>query len=99
MPNESKMKEYAKIGGIVGGIILSSTSLVNQHNDTSTYEVRMKALEMNIESYGKWRDKVDEKVDNSSKEIYTMNVQLAQVLVKMDNVIEALKELKNTGKK
>lgn len=97
--NDSKLKEYVKIGGIVGGIVLSSTSLVNQHNDTSTYEVRMNALEMHVESYGKWRDKIDEKVDNSSKEIYTMNVQLAQVLVKMDNVIEALKELKNTGKK
>lgn len=93
--NDSKLKEYVKIGGIVGGIVLSSTSLVNQHNDTSTYDVRMKALEMHVESYGKWRDKVDEKVDNSSKEIYTMNVQLAQVLVKMDNVIEALRELKS----
>ena len=52
MPNDSKLKEYVKIGGIVGGIVLSSTSLVNQHNDTSTYEVRMKALEMHVESYG-----------------------------------------------
>ena len=49
--NDSKLKEYVKIGGIVGGIVLSSTSLVNQHNDTSTYEVRMKALEMHVEAH------------------------------------------------
>ena len=99
MPNESKMKEYVKIGGIVGGILLSSTSVVNQHSDSTAFEVRMKAVEMTLDGYGKWRDKVEEKVDNSSKEIYTMNVQLAQVLVKMDNVIEALKELKIASKK
>ena len=93
--NDGKLKEYAKIGVIVGSIILSSTATVNQHSDSTAFEVRMKALEMHVESYGKWRDKFEEKVDNSSKEIYTMNVQLAQVLVKMDNVIEALKELKS----
>lgn len=99
MANENKLKEYAKVGAIVAGFLMSSGALVNQHNDASTYEVRMKSVEMYIEGYGKWRDKVEERIDKSSKEIYTMNVQLAQVLVKMDNVIEALKELKNSGKK
>lgn len=99
MPTESKMKEYAKVGAIVAGVVMSSGALVNQHSDASTYDVRLKALELTIDSYSKWRDKVEEKVDKSSNEIYTMNVQLAQVLVKMDNVIEALKELKNSGKK
>lgn len=32
--NDNKLKEYVKIGGIVGGIVLSSTSLVNHRNDT-----------------------------------------------------------------
>ena len=42
-----------------------------------------------------WKEKVEIKLENSTKEISTLNVQLAQVLVKIDNVIDCLKELKN----
>lgn len=96
---DSKTKEYAKIGAIIAGILMSGSSLVNQHNDAQGYDVRMAQMESAVTSIIKRLEKDEDRIDNSSKEIYTMNVQLAQVLVKMDNVIEALRELKNTGGK
>ena len=42
-----------------------------------------------------WQDRADIRIEATGKEIATLNVQLAQVLVKMDIVIETLKEYKN----
>lgn len=90
----NKMKEWVKIGGIVGGIIISSTSMVNQSSDSTAFEVRINAIEQNLSYLQNWKEKTEVKIDVTSKDVSALTIQLAQVLVKMDNIIESLKELK-----
>lgn len=76
---------------------LAAATLYIQHRDSGTSEARITAIEVESKSIQQWRDKTDLRIEATGKEIATLNVQLAQVLVKMDIVIETLKEYKNGG--
>lgn len=74
---------------------LFSAAVLYMHNvDNSGNEVRINAIEQNIAYMQAWRDKADNRIEITTNNVNTLNVQLAQVLVKMDNIIENLKELK-----
>ena len=92
--NEARVKEYIKIGAIATGIALSSGALVSQNSSETSTDVRINAIEQNIAYMQAWRDKADNRIETTTNNVNTLNVQLAQVLVKMDNIIENLKELK-----
>ena len=62
--------------------------------DNSGAEVRMNSIEQSLSYMQNWREKAESKMEVTSQNVNTLNVQLAQVLVKMDNIIESLKELK-----
>ena len=62
--------------------------------DNSGAEVRMNSIEQSLSYMQSWREKAESKMEVTSQNVNTLNVQLAQVLVKMDNIIESLKELK-----
>lgn len=89
-----KKKEYSMIGAIVAGIIMSGSSVVNQHSDSTEFAVRINAIEQNLTYMQAWKEKAEVKIDVTSKDVSVLTIQLAQVLVKMDNIIESLKELK-----
>lgn len=100
MNNESeKWRKFLQ--PVVTGLaaFLSAAVLYMNSVDKSSSDVRINAIEQNIMYMQQWRDKADTKIENTQQNVSTLNVQLAQVLVKMDNIIESLKELKNSGKK
>lgn len=68
-----------------------------QHKDSGTSEARLTAIEVEHKSIQQWKDRADMRIEATGKDIATLNVQLAQVLVKMDIVIETLKDYKNHG--
>lgn len=96
--NTESLKEYAKIGAIAAGIALSSSSLIAQNADSASTDVRLNAVEQSLSYMQAWRDKTETKIEVTAHDVSTLNVQLAQVLVKIDNVIECLKDLKNQKK-
>lgn len=96
--NAESVKEYIKIGAIATGIALSSSSLIAQNADSASTDVRLNAVEQNMTYMQAWRDKTETKIEVTAHDVSTLNVQLAQVLVKIDNVIDCLKELKNQKK-
>ena len=95
MPNEhSEWRKFLQ--PIVSGIaaFLSAAVLYMHSVDNSGAEVRINAIEQNIAYMQSWRDKAESKMETTTQNVSTLNVQLAQVLVKMDNIIESLKDLK-----
>lgn len=76
---------------------LAVFTLYIQHKDSGASESRLTAIEIEHKSMQNWQDRADIRIEATGKEIATLNVQLAQVLVKMDIVIETLKEYKNGG--
>lgn len=81
--------------------LMGIATLYIQHKDSGTSEARLTAIEIEHKSMQNWQDRADLRIEATGKEIATLNVQLAQVLVKMDIVIETLKEYKHgdTGRK
>ena len=73
---------------------LSAAVLYMHSIDNSGAEVRMNSIEQSLSYMQNWREKAESKMEVTSQNVNTLNVQLAQVLVKMDNIIESLKELK-----
>ena len=80
------------ITGLVA--LMTALTLYVQSKDSSNADVRMSVLEQNLEHVQTWSDKTEMKVETLSQNFGTLTVQLAQVLVKMDNIIETLKEMK-----
>lgn len=74
---------------------LTIFTLYIQHKDSGASEARLTAIEVEHRSMQQWKDKAEVRIEATGKDIATLNVQLAQVLVKMDIVIETLKEYKN----
>lgn len=98
--NESK--EWRKfLEPLVKGLItfLVAATLYLQHSESAENDVKFDNVETSLHSMDVWREKTEVKIDASSKEISTLNVQLAQVLVKIDNVIDCLKELKDANRR
>lgn len=81
---------------VISGLaaFLSAAVLYMHSVDNSGAEVRMNSIEQSLSYMQSWREKAESKMDVTSQNVNTLNVQLAQVLVKMDNIIESLKELK-----
>lgn len=77
--------------------LMAAVTLYIQHKDSGSSEARLTAIEVEHKSMQNWQDRADIRIEATGKEIATLNVQLAQVLVKMDIVIETLKEYKNGG--
>lgn len=77
--------------------LMGIATLYIQHKDSGASDSRLKAIEIEHKSMQQWQDRADLRIEATGKEIATLNVQLAQVLVKMDIVIETLKEYKNGG--
>lgn len=99
MPNEQeKWRKFLQplITGMIA--LMAALTLYIQNKDSTNAEVRMTAIEQNMTYVQEWRDKADNKMETLSQNFGTMTVQLAQVLVKMDNIIETLKELKTSVK-
>lgn len=95
MPNEQEKWRKFLQPVITGLAAFLSAAVLYMHNvDNSGAEVRISAIEQNISYIQAWRDKAETKMDVTSHDVSTLNVQLAQVLVKMDNIIESLKDLK-----
>lgn len=96
MSNENeKWRKFLKpVVASVAGFFLAATAYV-QHSDNVKADVRISAVEYSVAQIEKWNDKTEVRIEESAKNIYTLNVQLAQVLVKLDNVIEVLKEQRN----
>lgn len=95
MPTESeKWRKFLQplITGMIA--LMTALTLYVQNKDSSSADVRITAIEQNMNHVHEWRDKADIKMETLSQNFGTMTVQLAQVLVKMDNIIESLKELK-----
>lgn len=64
--------------------------------DKEAQELRDKVLKLEFQCAAQ-KDLINaltNRVDDTNQQINTLNTQLAQVLVKMDNVIDSLKELK-----
>lgn len=100
MPNEQeKWRKFLQplITGMVA--FMTALTLYIQNSDSSSAEVRMTTIEQNLSHVQQWKDKADNKMETLSQNFGTMTVQLAQVLVKMDNIIETLKELKQEPRK
>ena len=81
---------------VISGLaaFLSAAVLYMYSVDNSGAEVRMNSIEQSLSYMQSWREKAESKMEVTSQNVNTLNVQLAQVLVKMDNIIESLKELK-----
>lgn len=81
---------------VISGLaaFLSAAVLYMHSVDNSGAEVRMNSIEQSLSYMQSWREKAESKMEVTSQNVNTLNVQLAQVLVKMDNIIESLKELK-----
>ena len=81
---------------VISGLaaFLSAAVLYMHSVDNSGTEVRINSIEQSISYMQSWREKAESKMEVTSQNVNTLNVQLAQVLVKMDNIIESLKELK-----
>lgn len=81
---------------VISGLaaFLSAAVLYMHSVDNSGAEVRMNSIEQSLSYMQNWREKAESKMEVTSQNVNTLNVQLAQVLVKMDNIIESLKELK-----
>ena len=80
--------------------LMGIATLYIQHKDSGASEARMTAIEIEHKSFQTWQDKTEHRIEATGKDIATLNVQLAQVLVKMDIVIETLKEYgRNDGRK
>ena len=79
--------------------LMGIATLYIQHKDSGASDTRLTAIEIEHKSMQNWQDRADIRIEATGKEIATLNVQLAQVLVKMDIVIETLKEYKNGGRK
>lgn len=95
MPNEQEKWRKFLQPVITGLAAFLSAAVLYMHNvDNSGTEVRINAIEQNIGYMQAWRDKAESKMEATTQNVSTLNVQLAQVLVKMDNIIESLKELK-----
>lgn len=95
MPNEQEKWRKFLQPVITGLAAFLSAAVLYLHNvDNSGAEVRMSAIEQNMTYMQNWRDKAETKMELTAQNVSTLNVQLAQVLVKMDNIIENLKELK-----
>ena len=95
MPNEQEKWRKFLQPVITGLAAFLSAAVLYMHNvDNSGAEIRINAIEQNIAYMQAWRDKAESKMDVTSQNVSTLNVQLAQVLVKMDNIIESLKDLK-----
>ena len=98
MPSIHEIKEWQKflapLVTVLIGFFTAATMYI-QHSDSTSADARFVQLESRISQMDSWKEKVEIKLENSTKEISTLNVQLAQVLVKIDNVIDCLKELKN----
>lgn len=95
MPNEQeKWRKFLQpvISGLAA--FLSAAVLYMHSVDNSGAEVRMNSIEQSLSYMQSWREKAESKMEVTSQNVNTLNVQLAQVLVKMDNIIESLKELK-----
>lgn len=95
MSNEQeKWRKFLQpvITGLVA--LMTALTLYVQSKDSSNADVRMSVLEQNLEHVQTWSDKTEMKVETLSQNFGTLTVQLAQVLVKMDNIIETLKEMK-----
>lgn len=95
MPNEQeKWRKFLQpvISGLAA--FLSAAVLYMHSVDNSGAEVRMNSIEQSLTYMQSWREKAESKMEVTSQNVNTLNVQLAQVLVKMDNIIESLKELK-----
>lgn len=85
------------ITGMVG--LMTIATLYIQHKVGGTSDARLTAIEIEQKSMMQWKDKAEVRIEATGKDIATLNVQLAQVLVKMDIVIETLKDYKNSGRK
>lgn len=95
MSNENeKWRKFLQpvISGLAA--FLSAAVLYMHSVDNSGAEVRMNSIEQSLSYMQSWREKAESKMEVTSQNVNTLNVQLAQVLVKMDNIIESLKELK-----
>lgn len=95
MSNENeKWRKFLQpvISGLAA--FLSAAVLYMHSIDNSGTEVRMNSIEQSLSYMQSWREKAESKMEVTSQNVNTLNVQLAQVLVKMDNIIESLKELK-----
>ena len=95
MPDEQeKWRKFLQpvISGLAA--FLSAAVLYMHSVDNSGAEVRMNSIEQSLSYMQSWREKAESKMEVTSQNVNTLNVQLAQVLVKMDNIIESLKELK-----
>lgn len=77
--------------------LMAAVTLYIQHKDSGSSDARLTAIEVEHKSFQTWQDKIEHRIEATGKDIATLNVQLAQVLVKMDIVIETLKEYKNGG--
>lgn len=95
MPNEQEKWRKFLQPVITGLAAFLSAAVLYMHNvDNSGAEVRISAIEQSMTYMQNWRDKAETKMELTAQNVSTLNVQLAQVLVKMDNIIENLKELK-----
>ena len=75
--------------------LMAAATFYIQHKDSGNSEARLTAIEVEHRAIQQWKDKAEVRIEATGKDIATLNVQLAQVLVKMDIVIETLKEYKN----
>lgn len=78
------------------GSIREERATTKTERDKEAQELRDKVLKLEFQSSTQ-KDLIGaltNRVDDTNTQINTLNTQLAQVLVKMDNVIATLKELK-----
>ena len=98
--NETEHEKWRKLlHPLITGMVafMAAATLYVQHKDSGASEARLTAIEIEHKSIQQWKDRADMRIEATGKDIATLNVQLAQVLVKMDIVIETLKEYKNQG--
>lgn len=103
MANETEQDKWRKIlHPLITGAVafMAAATLYIQHKDSGSSEARLTAIEVEHKSFQTWQDKTEHRIEATGKDIATLNVQLAQVLVKMDIVIETLREYgHNDGRK
>lgn len=78
------------------GSIKDDRAATKTERDKEAQELRDKVLKLEFQCTNQ-KDLISaltNRVDDTNQQINTLNTQLAQVLVKMDNVIDTLKELK-----
>lgn len=98
--NDSEHEKWRKLlHPLITGMVafMAAATLYIQHKDSGASEARLTAIEVEHKSIQQWKDRADMRIEATGKDIATLNVQLAQVLVKMDIVIETLKDYKNHG--